>query len=800
LSTGLGNVLGAKATGNSIEMMCDNGRARISVLGPKIIRVEIAKGETYRDHASVARVPYEEKTTIKLQEKDNRRVLTSKHFQLEITNAPFSLRLLDKSDNIISEDQSHSIEWIEDGFAYRKKMLGAEHFYGMGEKAHGLDKRGLRYEMWATNNPDYDKASDPLYQSIPFFLVLRDGIAYGIFLDNSYRTWFDFGAESEDEYSFGSPDGPLDYYIVLGPSLAEVVDGYTSLTGRPFLVPHWALGHFWSRWMVYESEDDVVQVAQEFRKRRIPCDTVVLDIGYMDEARVFTWDSKIFPDPKAFTDRLKELNFRVMAIIDPGVKKETGYEIYDEGFEKGYFLKNADGSLYTGLVWPGETVLPDFSRPEVRQWFGSKYAKLAEVGLSNSSWIDMNEPAYCMYTSEEEEYTMANVVDSAGNPWEPRMHNLYASGMAQSAYEGLKEVYPGERPFVLTRSGFSGYQRFAAMWTGDNHSNWEHLQLSIPMLLNLGLSGVPICGPDIGGFSDDVTGELLARWYQVGALYPFSRNHSRIYTTRQEPWEFGDDVGRIARDYMTLRYRLLRYLYSLAYEAHSSGIPMMRPLVMHFQDDPTTYTINDQFLLGSHMLVAPILEEGAVSRKVYLPEGIWYDLWTGTRIEGKGTLTVDAPLDRMPIFLRAGAIIPTGHAIQHTGEDQGDVIVWVYPGVDSEGFLFEDDGITEECPKALTQFILHSTDESLLLTVQEREGDWTPPDRALIFEIRGVSKLPSDIVIDGKSVISRESQKLKQTISKLSQPTKLWNYDALLETLRVRLHDDGMTHTVLVSL
>ena len=319
------------------------------------------------------------------------------------------------------------------------------------------------------------------------------------------------------------------------------------------------------------------------------------------------------------------------------------------------------------------------------------------------------------------------------------------------------------------------------------------------MLLNLGLSGVPICGPDIGGFSDDVTSELLARWYQVGAFYPFSRNHTRIYTARQEPWELGEEVERIVRDYMTLRYRLLRYLYSLAYEANQSGLPIMRPLVMQFQNDPATYTIDDQFMLGPHILVAPVLEEGAVSRKVYLPEGVWYDLWTGVRIEGKGTLTVEAPLERMPIFLQAGAIIPTGHPVQHTGEDLGDVVVWVYPGANSEGLLFEDDGITEDGPSAITRFLLNSTDESLLLTVHEREGDFVLPDRALIFEIRGLTSLPEDIIIDGISVISREQDKLKQSISKLSQPTKLWDYDSRLGYLRVRLHDDGNAHTILVT-
>jgi alpha-glucosidase len=634
--------------------------------------------------------------------------------------------------------------------------------------------------MWNTDNPDYDSTTDPLYQSIPFFIVLQEGIAHGVFLDNTYRTFFDFGHKEENFYQFGAPNGPLDFYIILGPEITEVIDGYTALTGKPHFIPRWALGHQHSRWEFYEQESDVLNIAKELREHQIPVDTIVLDIAYMDEFRVFTWDNKIFPDPKAFTKKLGAMSFKVMSIIDPGVKLDEGFPIYTEGIEKGYFIKKADGSPYVGLVWPGETVFPDFSRAEVRNWFGSQYSKLAETGLSNSSWIDMNEPSNCIYPGMHEEYPISAAVDSDGNPWEPRLRNVYALGMSESVFKGLRKAYPRQRPFILTRSGFSGYQRYAAMWTGDNHSNWEHLRLSIPMLLGLGLSGIPICGADIGGFSDDVTAELLARWYQLGAFYPFSRNHSRLYTARQEPWLFGEDAENIAREYLSLRYKLLRYLYSLAWESSKTGIPIMRPLVLEFQVDSETYALDTQFMIGPYIMVTPILNQNAESREVYFPESIWYDFWTGSKIEGGQKQKVSAPLDRMPIYIKAGALIPAGQIIQHTDEEQGALFLWIYPGVNSKFTLYEDDGISEDGPFALTDFKLDCNGKHITLNIEERLGEWAPQDRLLIIEICGIEYKPKHIKLDGVEPIAE--------------------YDVSRKLVRITMNDDGQSHELLISL
>ena len=794
LKESIGKVIHVERHANIFEFHCTGGKSRITIVGPRIIRVQATVDDEYRRHVSFATVGYSEPVTVKEEDYEDRKVISANHFGLEVTLSQFALRLLDSSRSVIQEDlPAGGVVWSEHGFECRKRMLGSEHFYGTGEKAHGLDKRGLHYEMWNTDNGDHDIKTDPLYQSIPFFIVLREGVAHGVFLDNTHRTELDFGLKDPSYYSFAAPDGPLDYYVFLGPRISDVVEAYTSLTGKPCFVPRWALGHQQSRFMEYKSEEDVLSIARNLRDRRIPCDTVVLDICYMNEYRVFTWDHKVFSNPKAFTGGLARMGFKVMTIIDPGVKLDEGYFMYDEGVRAGYFLRKESGSLYVGLVWPGETVFPDFSRPEVRAWFGSKYKMLADFGTSNSSWIDMNEPSNCIYDGLKEEYSMVDVVDSQGNPWEARLRNVYALGMAQAAFEGLKDAFPGKRPFILTRSGFAGYQRYAAMWTGDNHSTWEMLWLSIPMLLNLGLSGVPFCGSDIGGFGGDTTPELLARWYQLGAFYPFSRNHSDIRSTRQEPWLFGEEVENVARDSMSLRYRLLRYFYSLAKTASTSGIPVMRPMVLEFQDDPATYAIDTQFTIGPFVMVAPVLEEGANSREVYFPGGRWYDLWTGTHIEGPQTLRVDAPFNRIPVYLRGGSIIPTGRIIQNTDEDQGDLVLWICPGGTSTMTVFEDDGVSDEGPSCETVVAQDSANDRVVVTIDRRKGGWKPAARSFIFEVRGLTR-PKSTEVDGRRLPQAN------TTAGLEERSPSSFYDPVHNTLHIKLKDDGNAHRITLAL
>jgi len=764
-----------------LELDSDAGRVQITVLGPRIIRVQVFRDEPHRDQESFSRVPYQEHVEVSVEERRDGATIKTEEFELIVETRPFGMRLQDQSGQLIFETaQQQAMMWQSQAFQCRMRMLGGEHFYGMGEKSNGLNRRGFRYEMWNEDFAEFDTSSDSRYQSCPFFIVLREGRAHGVFLDNTYKTFFDFGKESSEYYSFGAPDGSLDYYIILGPAISDVVDCYTRLTGRPCFIPRWGLGYQQSRFLEYNSEEDLITIANEMRKRQIPCEVIVLDIEYMDGYRIFTWNPAIFPSPKKFVSRLSKMGFRVMSIIDPGIKLEQGFSLYDEGEEKDFLLKKSDGSTYVGLVWPGDTVFPDFSRSEVREWFGSQYTRMAEAGLSNGSWIDMNEPSNCIYDGLKDEHSMKTVVDQNGEPWEPRLRNVYALGMAEAVFEGLKRAYPGKRPFIVTRSGFSGYQRFAATWTGDNHSTWEHLWLSIPMLLNLGLSGVPFCGADVGGFGGDTTPELLVRWYQLGCFYPFFRNHSNMNTARQEPWVFGDEVERLSREAVSLRYQLLRYIYSLAWYASRTGIPLMRPVFLHFQEDERTWDIDDQFMVGPFVLVAPVLEEEMRSREVYLPNSNWFDFWSDDLIKGPSRFTCDAPLDKIPMYIRGGAIIPAGRVIQNSDEEQGDLLLLVYPLGESEFTLYEDDGISQDGPYSTTQFRVESSDKSLHVVAGARSGSWKPAPRSIVFEFRGLPSSPATVSVDRR--------KKSATLVKLGE-----------RRYGLTLNDDGKRHDIILK-
>lgn len=581
---------------------------------------------------------------------------------------------------------------------------------GLGEKAGWMDRRGRVLEMWNTDVLPHLPDTDPLYQSIPFVIVYERGRAWGLFLHNTHRTVFDLGSGQPDRLEFSADAGQLDYFVLAGPTLPQVVSRFSDLTGRMPLPPRWALGFQQSRWG-YMTADEVREVASELRRRAIPCDVIYLDIDYMDGYRVFTWDPARFPDPQALLEELRSHGFRVVTIVDPGVKIDEGYPVYLEGLESGLFCRRADGDRpFEGKVWPGPTVWPDFIRAETRRWWGRWHRVLLDAGVSGI-WNDMNEPANFRHPLP------TGTLDpgvrhgpDAERPAEERRellhteaHNVYGLLMSKAAYEAQLALRPGVRPFVLSRSGFAGIQRYAAVWTGDNSSWWEHLAMMVPQLINLGLSGVAFAGADTGGFAGHATGELLARWTQAGAFTPFFRNHSAMNTRRQEVWQFGEHIEAICRRAIEWRYRLLPYLYVLFWEAASNGTPVMRPLFWHFPGDASAERLQDEWLLGAHLLVAPVTQPGARHRTVYLPEGEWVHLWRPLRLLGPTHTAVEAELWELPVFVRAGAPLLLGPVPAHTGElaRDGRVSVWMAApsaaylepsGQDFWTWLYEDDG------------------------------------------------------------------------------------------------------------
>ncbi|MFN5046682.1 TIM-barrel domain-containing protein, partial [Roseateles sp.] len=552
--------------------------------------------------------------------------------------------------------------------------------YGFGEKALPLSRHQQHLVMWNADVPDYAPGHDPSYQAIPFFIALHQGLSHGVFLNNSSRSWFDMGKTEPQRWRFGAARGELDYFVFTGGperSPARVLQDYTALTGRGPLPPLWALGYQQSRWS-YKTQDEVLRVAREFRQRQIPADVLYLDIDHMDGFRVFTWNPGTFPQPREMLGQLHAQGFRAVTIVDPGIKRDEGFAIYRSGRAAGVFMRGADGQELHAKVWPGICAFPDFTSPAARDWFGQLHAAPLELGV-DGFWNDMNEPGVFApdgFSQPEislgPQKTLPLDARHAGDgrPGDhARYHNIYGLQMARASFEGLRRLRPEQRPMVLTRAGAAGVQRYAAVWTGDNSPSWTHLALTIPMLSNLSISGVPFVGADVGGFMGSPSAELHSRWLQAAVLTPFFRTHSNDVSAPREPWAFGPEFERINRATIELRYRLLPYLYSLFEENERSGLPPLRPLWFNFPRDVRASLVDDQFLLGRDLLVAPVLREGERQRRVYFPAGeAWLDWWTGRRFEGGSEATVAAPLDRLPLFIRVGAAVPTQAPPQHTGE------------------------------------------------------------------------------------------------------------------------------------
>jgi len=585
-----------------------------------------------------------------------------------------------------------------------------EAWLGFGEKVGALDKRGMRFVFWNTDVVPHHPDTDPLYQSIPFSLGLRDGVAWGLYLDESWRMEVDVASEDPSLVRWESSGPELDAYVFVGPMPADVVRRYTALTGRQPLPPLWSLGAQQSRWG-YENAAEIRSVIHGYRSRKLPLDCVYLDIDYMEGYKVWTWDKARYPDPAGLASEAAQLGVKLVTIIDPGVKQEPGYRVYDEALAGDHLVRNDRGSVLVGEVWPKPAVFPDFTREGVRTWWGGLHRGFVDAGISGF-WNDMNEPACFRLVNANETFSINSApavdkdkVEGPTLPHDARhgekrhleVHNVYALGMARAAYEGLRRLAPERRPFLLTRAGFAGIQRYSAVWTGDNSSYWSHLELSISMMLGLGLSGVSFTGADIPGFMGRASGEMLVRWMQLGTFYPLMRNHSAKGTPYQEPWRFGEPYLSIAREWLERRYRLMPTLYSLMHESSEEGLPALRPLVMYAPEDVEALRMDDAFLFGRDLLVAPVVRQGRSHRHVYLPEGRWlpfFDLGqTGEPVEGKQHVLAEAPLGTAPMWLRAGGALALTEPAQHTTSANWTHLTWhIHVASRVEGKLYEDAG------------------------------------------------------------------------------------------------------------
>jgi alpha-glucosidase len=745
----LGDVLSCQVAGQTVEMGCDNGALRLEVLADDLVRFRLrpaGRGDfpplfSYAPDPDAVWPP----VPFDVEESEKALIVRTRHLTCRVDRSPCRLTFLDAQGQPLSE-AADGLGFQGQGAFYTGRLAEGEAIYGLGEKAFALNLRGRALEMWNTDPQCYSPGKDPIHLCIPMFVGLRDGRAYGFFFDNPGRARFDLGQARPERLRYEVESGDLCAYFFAGPTIPAVLERYTQLTGRMALLPRWMLGYHQSRWSYYP-EQKVRDLAAEFRRRRIPCDAIHLDIHYMDGYRIFTWDHDRFPDPPRLLADLHQQGLRIICIIDPGVKVDPGYAVHDEGQAHGAFCKLPEGKLFRGAVWPGACYFPDFTAPDVRAWWGGLYRPLLEAGVAGF-WNDMNEPA--VFGGEMPRYVCHSYEGQEATHGE--IHNVYGLQMARASAEGLRRLCPGERVPLISRSGYAGLQRYALAWTGDNQSTWAQLRLGVSMCLNLGLSGVALCGPDVGGFAGDCDGELLARWMQVGALTPFFRNHSALGTVQQEPWAFGEPYESICRRWIGFRYELLPYIYTAAWQAAQSGLPMMRSLALAFSGDRRTYSVDDQFLLGDTLLAAPVGRPGQTSRRVYLPGGPWYDFWTGERQSGE--VTADAPLERMPLYVRAGSVLPMGPVMQHSGEWPPESLrLHVYPG-SGESWLYEDDGHSLAYRSGefrLTHFVCQDTGEGLIVS-REAEGPFDPGYSRFEVSIHGLDAAPRQVLVDGLPV------------------------------------------------
>src|ERR1700728_2181294 len=589
-STTLDSVTGAQALRDGVELRAGSATLRVTALRDDIIRVRISAESTLPEDASwsVLSGPRSKSVDVRPTEEASSVGFRTSSLDVRIERNPLRLVIRDLAGNVISADAvERPIQFQRGGFSVWKQMPADEHYFGLGDKAGSFDRRSQAYTLWNTDIGPQESV-DPLYKSIPFFLAINGTRSYGVFLDNTWRTWFDFGKQARDAYCFGAEGGPLDYYVLYGPTPKQVVEGYAYLTGTPPLPPLWALGFQQSRYS-YTPESQARQTANRLRADKIPSDVLYLDIDYQYKNRPFTVNPETFPDFPGLVSDLRKQHFHLVNITDLHIAHapNQNYAPYDTGHTSDQFVKNPDGSEFVGIVWPGPAVFPDFTRAQTREWWGGLYDEFVQDGVAGF-WNDMNEPSVFAGPDKTMPLNTVHRIEEPGfitrTATHAEIHNIVGLENARGTFEGLLKLRPDERPFVLTRATYAGGQRYGFTWTGDNSATWNHLRLATQMVLNLGISGISFAGADVGGFNGSPSPVLLTRWVELAAFSPFFRDHATKRSLPHEIWNNGIEQETIRRHYIETRYQLLPYIYTLADESSHTGLPLMRPVFLEFPE------------------------------------------------------------------------------------------------------------------------------------------------------------------------------------------------------------------------
>ncbi|WP_353227220.1 TIM-barrel domain-containing protein [Novosphingobium sp.] len=751
-----------------LSVRANGATMRVTAISEAIVRVTITRDGAPAEDASWA-VPADVRSA-RAPAQIAGTTLTTAQLRATIDPVTLHLRVEDHDGRTIVDDTANPISFDRDGFTLRKAMPQAEHYFGLGDKTGDMDRRGGSFVNWNTDAFGYQSSTDPIYKAIPFFIgVGGAGGSYGVFLDNTWRSWFDFGHREEGVLAFGSVAGPITYYVIAGPTTRDVVRRYTDLTGKSPLMPRWVLGYQQSRWG-YKTADQVMDIAYHLRADKIPADVIWMDIDYQDRNRPFTVDTKAFPDLAKLTARAGDLGIKLVSIVDLHIAAAPaqGYAPYDQGMAANHFVHNPDGSVYVAPVWPGPAVFPDFTTTATRTWFGAQFKSLAGMGIAGF-WNDMNEPAVFETPTKTMPIDTVHRID--GDGFAPRtathaeIHNVYGMENTRATYDGVRLLRPDERAFVLTRASYAGGQKYAATWTGDNSSSWDHLKLSVSQLVNLGLSGFAYSGSDVGGFTGGPAPELLTKWFEIAAFTPFFRDHAANDAPRAEPWIDGEDQLAIRRRFVEARYRLLPYLYNLAAHNAQTGDPIMRPV---FYDYPAALSAPCKtaltFTLGDKLLIAGNPRpDSPQAYDICLPAGGWYDYWTGERVTAEpiggrtyAQIKATPRLDTLPVYVRAGAIVPRQPLVQSTAQvPTGPLELHIYPGGTCAGELYDDDGHSMQFTGGafVRQTVRCTTGANGVQSISfdARQGRFKPWWKAIALVIHG-TQTPATIRVNGKTI------------------------------------------------
>ncbi|MEA5504640.1 glycoside hydrolase family 31 protein [Halotia wernerae UHCC 0503] len=711
--TEIGNILRVEATKAGGCFYFQNVELEIYFLAADLVRVDWKPGLLPIPYA-ISRQDWPE-VEVNFQEIGDRWMISSTEIKL-IVNPNGSLEFQNALGQTIRTELPPQPKLS--GWLHQAQLRPEEHIYGLGERAAPLNLRPASatrtYRMWNYDaGGKYGPGTDPLYLCIPLYLGLHESGSYLIFYENTHLATFSFNGFAAADFAGGA----LRYYLSLG-SPAQLLDRYTELTGRPVLPPRWVLGYHQSRWG-YETEAAVRETAEGFLTHDLPLSAIHLDIDCQEGFRAFTIDPDRFPKLADFNQNLVARGVHLIAIINPGVKVDRKSELFEQGRSQDVFCKFPNGQLAIAPVWPGLCAFPDFTNPQARHWWSHQYEYLLDLGFTGF-WHDMNEPGVFVLWGDPslpQHSTQHFLEGRSGNHLEA--HNVYGLLQAEAGYEALHEYQPEHRPFIVSRAGWAGLQRYAWTWTGDIETSWAGLRQTIPTVLNLGLSGIPYSGADIGGFKGNPTGELYLRWLQMSCFLPFCRTHSANNVKPRTPWSFGEPILSIVREFLRLRYRLLPYFYTLAWEANQTGHPLVRPLFWADSEDSRLWGVEDAFLLGNALLVYPIVEEGATSRSVILPKGHWYNFWDDTLLAGGTQVNMAAPQSQIPLLVKAGSILPMAEGEQLT------LHIYAPVNLTGAGRVYNDAGDGYGSWR-LDEFYLQSDRQILKLTWQQ-QGDYAFP-------------------------------------------------------------------------